>query len=376
MIRTYYSEDEFWIPLQWFAAEDEGRTEDPTEQKIRKAREEGKVAKTPDLTSSVVLLLPIVLIASASGFFFSTMQEMVGFYLSNAVTQALRGPLFEPEVFFNYFLKLALPVLIVALVAAVLGNVIQVGFMFTTKAIMPDFTKIVPKIGKFIQKTLFSAEAFFNLAKSILKVIVIAVIAWINITGEWPKFAHLADLPLPKGMELVGWTSMNIIIQSAFALLLMSIPDFMFQQWRHKESLMMSKEEIKEERKQSEGDPLVKGRLREKMRQILRQNLEKTIPQATVIITNPTHFACALEWNEMIMAAPTLTAKGEDLMAQKIRELANENGVPLVENRPLARSLYYSVNIGDQIPEEYWELVVRILAEIQKVNSTQERSVV
>lgn len=373
MTTQYWEENLFWIPLQWFAAEDEGRTEQPTEQKIQKAREEGKVAKSPDLTSAVVLLLPIGLIFLASGYFFSTLHEMLMFYLTRVADGALENKLFDPNPFFGYLARLTVPILVVALSAGVLGNVLQVGFLFTTKPITPDFSRIVPKFGQFFQRALFSAEAAFNLGKSLLKVLVIALIAYLNILAAWPRMVHLMDLPFAQGAGYIGSTGLMIVLQGAVALLLLSVPDYMFQRWRHTESLMMSREEVKEERKQSEGDPLVKSRLREKMRQILRQNLTATVPKATVVVTNPTHFACALEWNSLTMTAPMLTAKGEDLMAQRIKEIARENGVPVVENKPLARSLYYSVNVGDEIPEEYWEVVVRILVAIQqKTEKSQE----
>lgn len=364
--------EDLWIPLQWFAAEDEGRTEQPTEQKIQKAREEGKVAKSPDLTAAVVLLLPIGLVAAASGYFFTTLHEMLIFYLTRVGQWALGSHLFDPGPFFAYLLRLTAPILAVALVAGVVGNVVQVGFLFTAKPITPDFSRVVPKFGQYFQRALFSAEAAFNLGKSLLKVVLMALVALLNIQAAWPRMVHLADVPFAQAAGYVGATAIMIVLQGAVVLLLLSVPDYMFQRWRHVESLKMSREEVKEERKQSEGDPLIKSRLREKMRQILRQNLNVSVPKATVVVTNPTHFACALEWDSLTMNAPTLTAKGEDLVAQRIKEIAREHGVPVVENKPLARSLYYSVEVGDEIPEEYWEVVVRILVAIQKVDARKE----
>jgi len=150
-------------------------------------------------------------------------------------------------------------------------------------------------------------------------------------------------------------------------MLVLAIPDYLFQRFQHRESLKMSLQEVKEERKQQEGDPLIRSRLRERMREILRRNMMQNVPKADVIITNPTHFAIALQWDAATMTAPTVIAKGQDLIAQRIKEVASGAGVPLVENKPLARALYASVDIGDQIPQEYWELVSRILAEIFKL---------
>lgn len=361
------------LHLQWFAAEDEGRTEDPTEQKIRKAREEGKVAKSQDIVAAVVLLFPMVLIGFLAGSMFQTMQEMLHFYLNQAVTldPATAGPLIW-ESFGGYFVRLVLPVLVIALLGAIAANLFQVGLMFTLKPITPDFTKIVPKFGQWLQKSLFSGEAVFNLLKSILKVVVIGVVAWLNIMGEIKKILDLLNQPFMVGIGVIGQLSLTIILQTAVILLAMAIPDYMYQRYRHTETLKMSPQEIKEERKQAEGDPLIKSRLRERMQEILRRNMMENVPKADVIITNPTHFAVGLQWDSNTMGAPTVIAKGMDNMALKIREIAADNRVPLVENKPLARALYASTELGDQIPEEYWEVVSRILAEVYKLNGAAQ----
>jgi len=355
--------------LQRFAAEDEGRTEDPTEAKIRKAREEGKVAKSPDITAAVVLLLPMVAIVFLAGSIWTTFMEMLRFYFNQATTTdpiTGGGPL--SGQFFSYLARLLVPVLIVALVAAVGSNLLQVGVLFTTKPLIPDFSRIRPKFGQWIKKSLFSTEALFNVVKQLLKVTVIAVVAWLNIQSEWLHLLNLLHVSFTLASETLWRVGLNIVLQCAVVMLILAIPDYLFQRHQHKESLKMSLQEVKEERKQQEGDPLIRSRLRERMREILRRNMMQNVPKADVIITNPTHFAIALQWDSATMTAPTVVAKGQDLIAQRIKEVAAGAGVPLVENKPLARALYAAVDIGDQIPQEYWELVSRILAEIYKLS--------
>ncbi len=355
--------------LQRFAAEDEGRTEDPTEAKIRKARQEGKVAKSPDITAAIVLLLPMVLITFLAGSLWQTMMEMTRYYFVQATTAdpiTGGGPI--SGTFFTYMARLLVPVLIVALVAAVGANLLQVGALFTTKPITPDFTRIVPKFGQWLKRSLFSTEALFNVAKQLVKVAIISVVTIINIQSEWVHLLNLLHVSFGLAAETLWRIGLNIVLQSAVLMLILSVPDYLFQRHQHRESLKMSLQEVKEERKQQEGDPLIRSRLRERMREILRRNMMQNVPKADVIITNPTHFAIALQWDAATMTAPTVIAKGQDLIAQRIKEIAAGAGVPLVENKPLARALYAAVDIGDQIPQEYWELVSRILAEIYKLN--------
>ena len=358
----------FGWDLQRFAAEDEGRTEDPTDTKIRKAREEGKVAKSPDITAAIVLLLPMVLLAFLANSIWSTLVEMLRYYFTQATTTdpiTGGGPI--SGVFFIYLARLLCPVLAVTLIASIGANLLQVGFLFTVKPITPDFSRIVPKFGQWIKRSLFSSEAWFNIIKQLVKVAVIATIAILNIQSEWMHLLNLIHVGFLQASETLWRIGLTIILQSAVVMLVLAVPDYLFQRFQHRESLKMSLQEVKEERKQQEGDPLIRSRLRERMREILRRNMMQNVPKADVIITNPTHFAIALQWDAATMTAPTVIAKGQDLIAQRIKEIAAGAGVPLVENKPLARALYAAVDIGDQIPQEYWELVSRILAEIFKL---------
>jgi flagellar biosynthesis protein FlhB len=353
------------IDLQWFAAEDEGRTEEPSETKIRKAREEGRVAKSQELVGAVGLLLPALLLVLLGPYYLRTLREMVVFFLSlagNAVIASNGGQV--ASAFFSYFVKLALPIALVAAAGAILSNLLQVGFLFSLKPITPDFSKIVPRFGQYFKRTLFSVEGLFNQAKSVVKMAIIGFIAYSVIAAEMDKLRALFEAPFWPSVSYVFSLAMRLVIEVAMALLALSIPDLLFQRRQYTESLKMSKEEVKEERKQQEGDPMVKGRLRERMRELLARNMAANVPKADVVITNPTHYAVALEWDRERMAAPTVTAKGLDEVAQRIKRIAADNGVPLVENRPLARALYADVEIGDAIPEKYYQAIAAVLAHV------------
>jgi flagellar biosynthetic protein FlhB len=364
----------FDVHLQWFAAEDEGRTEEPSEHKLRKAREEGKVARSGEVTSSLLLLAGIATLGLLATHILRVMVEMLTFFLSNSASpSAFSGGL--APAFMSFFMKLALPVLAVLFLVAVLGNVIQVGFLFTVKPITPDLGRIVPHFGRWLRRSVGSPEALFNLAKSIVKVAVIAVIAYLNIRGEIPRITRLVLAPFFSGVAVIAQIAFRLVLEAAVALLAFSAVDYWFQRRQHLESLKMSKQEVKEERKMYEGDPLTRSRLRERMREIMRRNMLKAVPKADVVITNPTHFAIALEYNRAVMPAPTVVAKGADVMAAKIREVASDNGVAIIENKPLAQALYREVEIGDAIPEKFYEAMSTILAEVYRLSGRSAEAV-
>ena len=243
-------------------------------------------------------------------------------------------------LFFNYFVRLMLPLAVVGVLAALFGNIIQVGFLFSVKPITPDFKKVIPHFGQYFQRTIFSMEGLYNLGRSILKITVICVVAWIVVNGELGKLRNLYFAPIWTSVKLVAGMIIRLVISVAVTLLALSIPDYMFQKRQFMERMKMTKQEVKEERKMHEGDPQVKGRLRERMRDLLTRNMAVNVPKADVVITNPTHFAVAIEWDRESMAAPMVTAKGQDEVALRIRRIAKDAKVPVVENRPLARALY------------------------------------
>jgi flagellar biosynthetic protein FlhB len=361
------------MDLQWFAAEDEGRTEEPSEYRLRKAREEGRVAKSQELVDAVVILLTILAVVLLGGYLLSTMLDMLGFFLTRSVELDPTKDAAISQAFFNYFIRLTLPILGIAFVAALFSNVVQTGFMFSAKPITPNFTRIVPRFGQYFKRILFSAEGLFNFAKSIVKIAVIAFIAYLTIKGRFKELAALTLAPFWTAVTFVMQLAAQLVLECAVAFLALSVIDYIFQKRRFMETLKMTKQEVIEERKMFEGDPRVKARLQSRMRELLSRNMAQNVPKADVVITNPTHFAVALEWNRATMSAPTLTAKGADEMAAVIRRIARENDVPIIENKPLARALYAEVDIGETVPEKYYAAIAAILAQVYKMNNSADR---
>lgn len=365
----------FDVDLQWFAAEDEGRTEEPTEHKLRKAREEGKVAKSVELSSAMVLLFGVVTLGVLATYLLKNTMTMIEFFFKSCGEIDITEDFSVPGIFLNFFLKLVIPTASVVFIAALVGNIIQVGFYITPKPIIPDFSRIIPRFGRFFKRAFFSGEAAFNIGKSIIKIVLILFIAFLNVRGEIGRIAKMTDFPVYFGFSIIAGMAFRIIVEAAIVLLLIAVFDYLFQRRLHRESLKMSRQEIKEERRMYEGDPLVRSRLRERMRELLMRNMLQAVPRADVVITNPIHFAVALEWNRTTMIAPTLLAKGADNIAQKIKDIAEEHNVPIVENKPLAQALFKEVEIGDVIPEKFYAVIATILAEVYKLSGKMGKAV-
>ncbi len=373
------------IDLQWFAkAEDEGRTEEASEHKIRKAREEGRVAKSQELNSGLVLLFPVVALIICAPWVFTNCIKVIKFYFDHCAESEFTDRNLA-IAFFIYFLKMMLPVALTAIIAGIAGNIIQnKGFLFSTKPLEPKFSKVLPKFGEYFRKTLFSAEGLFNLAKSIVKVAIIAAIAYMLIKNDilkkdpdgkyTGKLMALMNSGLPNAVRYIAGMSAKLLVIASVVFIIIAIPDYLVQRHQFMESLKMTKQEVKEEYKELEGDPLVKSRLRQRMHEMMQQSMPKLVAEADVVITNPTHFACAIRFDRTKMPGPMLTAKGADALAQRMKEIARSNDVPIVENRPLARALYAEVEIGDIIPEEYYEALAKILAHVYTINSSKYRA--
>jgi len=353
--------------IQWFAAEDEGRTEDPTEQKIRKSREEGKVAKSPDVSSAIVLLFGVIGLGILGPYLLRTMLDMMRFFLGRSADVDTTTTGILVSAFFGYFTRLVLPIAAVTFVAAILGNVVQFGFLFTTKPLQPDFNKIAPRFGKWVQRSFLSTEALYNLSRSIVKVVIIGSLSYILVRSRFAKISALSRVPYTQSFFLIAQSVFILLLEAAIVLLVLSLFDYMFQRRQHRDQLKMTKQEVKEERKQYEGDPLIKNRLRQRMQEIMSRNMVQNVQNADVVITNPTHFAVALEYDSSTMTAPRVTAKGQDVIALKIKGIANENSVPIIENKPLARALYAEVEIGEMIPEKFYEAMVIVLREVYRM---------
>ena len=248
------------------------------------------------------------------------------------------------------------------------GNIIQTrGFIFSLKPIEPKFSKIVPKFGEYFKKTIFSAKGLFNIAKSFGKVAVICFVGYLYIKKDLFVLIDIIDNGNVAGaLGQVAKMAAQILITVAVIFLAISIPDYFIQRHDFMEEMKMTKQEVKEEYKEMEGDPEVKSKLQQMQRQLLSQNLRKAVSESDVVVTNPTHFAVALKYDTTVAESPILNAKGEDNMAQTIKRLARENDIPIVENRPVARELYTNVEVGDIIPDKYFNILAVIYSHLEK----------
>ena len=356
------------IDLQWFAAEEEGRTEEPSDLKLEKARKEGRVAKSQEFSGAIVFFFALLSLVVLGKWLLQNFQEILVFFFTRcAEGNAITGT--SAAVFFNYFLKMVLPISFVALVAAVAANLIQNrGWMFSLKPITPDFKRVLPHFGEWLKKTVFSKQGAFNIVKSLAKVAVLIAIAYTMIRsnmGELLFIVHQNGNILGAFAKIASIAS-KLLFAAAIFFFVISLFDYKVQRSVFMDSLKMTKMEVKEEYKEMEGDPEVKGRLKQMQRQLLASNVQRSVAESDVVITNPTHFAVALKYDSEQNAAPMATAKGADNMAQRIKQIARENDIPIVENRPLARSLYAEIELGDIIPDKYFAAVSAVYTHLEK----------
>jgi flagellar biosynthetic protein FlhB len=366
------------IDLQWFSDSDDedapGKTEQPTEQKLKRLREEGQVVKSQELVGAIGLLLPALLLLFMAPSMLRTCVEMLKFYFLRAVELDPTKDVIIAVVFLRFFIRLALPVLIVAVVSAIFSNMVQLGgWLFTTKPITPDFSRVSPKFGQYFRR-IFSTDGLFNLGKSLIKIAIIGIVAYLFIRADINKLLNLQKADVYKGLTLTASIAIRMILVVSFLMLVISIADYLFQRWRFRERHKMTRYEVKEERKMYEPDPEIQARIRARFRELLRQNIAVEVPKADVVITNPTHLAVALKYDPQYMKdGPIVTAMGADEIAARIREIAREYEVPLVENKPLARALYNEAKLGDVIPEKYINTVALIFSKVWRLNEERRR---
>ncbi len=359
-----------YFDLQLFSAEDEGRTEEPTEKKLREAREKGQVAKTQELAQALVVIAGVLTVFVFSGVIFESLIRMTKHYYSNFSRMHITDKSIQIDLL-NILIesaKMMGPLFVIAMIAAVLGNLLQVGFQFSTHPMKFDLSKIKFDPATVMKKVFFSKQIAMNLFKTIFKVIALGFVGYLLIEKDFEMLLKTPDLSIALAFEAVSIVALKIVVWSAVLILILAIPDYFFQKQEFIESLKMTKEEVKQELKESIGDPYLKARLKEMQREILMKNMIREVPKADVVVTNPTHFAVALKYDRDTMQAPTVIAKGVDAMALRIRTVAQENGVPLVENRALAQDMYKRLEVGDIIPEDLFYAVTLIYADLFQKN--------
>ena len=360
--------------LQFFAKEGMGgeKTEPATAKKLQDARKEGQVAKSREIANGLGLLaLFLVLkfwvgnmggqLLSLFSKTYNNIPEVVTFWHGFMPTNDTR------IVFQNMMLDTVIicaPILIVGVIVAFLSDVAQVGWKPTGKPMQPKFSKINPISGF---KRIFSVNSVVELIKSLLKIGLIVYICYGYLKDKWPLLYILYDMSLMQAIGLAAETVTDLGIRISIVYMVIALADFVYQKVKFSQDMKMTKQEIKEEYKQQEGDPQIKGKIRQKMREVSQRRMMQNLPQADVVITNPTHYAVAIKYDPEVADAPLVIAKGEDYLAARIKEIAKENKIEIVENKPLARMLYANVDVGQAVPPELYQAVAEVLAFVYKL---------
>ena len=346
---------------------DQEKTEPASSKKREEARKKGQVAISREVPSVLILM------ASLGFFYFGGgwMVNKMALYMNNTFLN-LNGMIFSDVVSarsmlfstFQQALYILLPFMLAILIAGVLGNVMQIGLMFTTETITPRLSKLNPLEGA---RRLVSGKTLIELPKSILKLVVVGSIAYLMVIKNLKRMPDLMQLSVAEIMREFGWIAFQIAFFVCLALVVLAVADYLFQHWQHEKELRMTKQEVKDEQKQLMGDPQIKARIKRAQRETARRRMMAAVPEADVVITNPTRLAVALKFDADEMDAPQVVAKGAGEIARKIREIASEHGIPLVEEKPLARALFKTVEIDQFIPVELYRAVAEVLAYVYRL---------
>ncbi len=363
--------------LTFFSDDPDSKTEEPTSKKISETRKKGQVAKSQELTYALSLIAIFLTMKFAVGMvgerFLEVFKWAYGTVIPDMVSYERGGvaintfsALFREII--SRMLIMVLPFFLIGFLVALFGQGLQFKFQVTSEPLKPKFSKLNPVNGV---KRLFSIQAVFNLGLSIVKTVLVFVIAYFSIVDHLPELFIMYDLDLASAVQLTGQIVIDTGIRISFVYLLVGFGDFFFQRWKFKKDIKMTKQEVKDEYKNAEGDPQIKGKQRQKMREVSQRRMMQSVPQADVVITNPTHYAVALRYEAGSADAPVVVAKGQDLVAQKIKDIARENGVMIVENPPLARAIYTTVDLYGLIPPELYEAVASVLALVYRQDQTR-----
>ena len=350
-------------------AEQQGqeKTEAPTEKKRRESREEGQVAFSKELSSAALLAGIVLTLVATSPLILDSFRELM--------TRIFRQMVFADELSINSVYALTgeilttllpafTPFIAVIVFVAIFASVIQVGVQITFKAISPKFSKLSPLTGI---KRLFSSQSLAEFLKSMAKMIIVGFVGYLTYMDKISELNGLS-VSTPEAILKYNFTVVaEIAGKILLAMVAIAIFDYFYQRWHHEQQMMMTKQEVKEETKQTEGDPQLKARIRQIQREMSNARMMQEVPKADALIVNPTHFSVAVLYDRDVMAAPEVTAKGADHMALRMRTIARENNVPILERPELARDLYANVEIGEDIPERFYKTIAEILAFVYRL---------
>jgi flagellar biosynthetic protein FlhB len=343
------------------------KTEQATPKRREEARKKGQVAKSIEVNSAFVLLFSIIILYFSGNFLFTRLSILL-----RDVIRSLNTISVTPDGIRSFFLVIFVhigiilfPMMLLLMFVGMLGSYSQVGFLFTTDPLTPKFDRLNPFTG--IKRVIFSKRSLIELMKGLLKVIIIGVVGWSSIQTYIAESTLLMDSDVLSIFLFLCKAAINVSFKITLVFLILAAIDYFLQRRLFENEIKMTKDEVKEENKQLEGDPIIKGRIRSLQRQLARRRMMQEVPKADVVITNPTHLAIALKYDFGNMAAPKVVAKGADRIAEKIKEIAKEYNIPVIEDKPLAQLIYKSVDIDETIPQDMYQAVAQILAYIYKL---------
>lgn len=344
----------------------EEKTEDATPKRLQEAREKGQVAKSVELNAAFGILLAFFVMQVMGGFIFEELGLFMRYVYAGFSTQDLT--LVELERLFlaaaAVLLKTALPIMVAIAMVAVVMNLLQVGFLFTMEPLTPKLEKLDPIAGA---GRLLSKRSLVELGKSLFKVCVVGFFVYRFIRQNLLYDAMLINAELWDSVQTITSMTLGMVFEISAVMIILAALDYLYQNWEYRQNLKMSKHELKQEFKQNEGDPLIKGKIKERQRAMAMRRMMQEVPKADVVVANPTHFAVALKYDNAVMAAPQVVAKGQDFTALRIKEIAKEHKVAVVENKPLARALFAATEIGDAVPPELYKSVAEVLAYVYRL---------
>jgi flagellar biosynthetic protein FlhB len=343
------------------------RTEKATPKRRQQARRKGQVAISKEIPSVMILMTAMAFFYFAGTWMFWNISEVIG-----GVYQQLDTLRFDATadlsafvmVMFNKVFLILIPFFVPVLIAGLAGNISQIGFEMHSEGMRPKLSKFNPISG---MKKLVSLKSLVEMVKSLFKILIVGGIAYGVVKKEMTQFPALMQQEVGNIVVFIGMVSFRIFFFVCLALLVLAVLDYIYQRWQFEENMKMTKQEVKDERRQTEGDPKIKGRIRKMQMEMAARRMMEEVPEADVVITNPTHLAVALKFDAGQMVAPTVVAKGAGPVAQKIREIARDNQVPIVEDKPLAQALHKMVEIGEFIPAELYRAVAEVLAYVYRL---------
>lgn len=348
------------------------KTEQPTPKKKQDERKKGNVAKSKEVSNAFTLIAAVftmLIFANSSIRYFKLfIASFLKVDFTTELSSNFAGELLKTGIY--AFIRLFFPVAIVVMVFGVISHVMQTGLLFSKEALKPKFSKINPIEGF---KNMFSQRSFVNLIKNTVLLIALGYIGFSFVKSNFIDILKIGNVHFPYLIFAAINLIRKLFVIAILIAVVIAVFDFAYQIYSHMKKMKMTKQEIKEEYKQMEGDPLIKSQIRQKQRQMSGQRMIQNAKEATVIITNPTHISIAIRYKSGVDAAPIVVAKGADLLAKKIREIAKENDIPIIENKPLARLIYKEVDVDKEVPSDMYEAVAQVLVAVYKIKNRYKK---